>query len=389
MRPEYHKLIMADSMLAAAALIVFIVWGWQAAVCILFSALVLSSVFVSEIRRREAQASSLSDEIDRILYGEEHWNLDEYSEGELAILQDKVRKLVIRLREQADQLQKEKKLRLLTSIIMIVFSAFMQCYIMNVFMAPCNLISGGFTGLALLINKVCALVNINFPTQVGIIALNVPAAILCYKHISPRFTFLSCVQFFLVSFFISIFHFEPFFKDQILNVLFGGFLWGFSISLSLRAGGSTGGTDFIAQYVSSKIHRGIWDYVFFYNCAMIIVFGYLCGWIYAGYSILFQFLSTKTISSLYQRYAQITVEFTTNDPDPIIDAFMATCRHGMSVFECYGAYSHRKYYVCKAVISTYELRDVVDNVRKVDPKVLINTYNTVNFYGNFYQKPLE
>ena len=108
MRPEYNKLIMADSMLAATALIVFIVWGWQAAVCILFSALVLSSVFVSEIRRREAQASSLSDEIDRILYGEEHWNLDEYSEGELAILQDKVRKLVIRLREQADQLQKEK-----------------------------------------------------------------------------------------------------------------------------------------------------------------------------------------------------------------------------------------------------------------------------------------
>ena len=30
------------------------------------------------------------------------------------------------------QLQKEKKLRLLTSTIMIVFSAFMQCYIMNV-----------------------------------------------------------------------------------------------------------------------------------------------------------------------------------------------------------------------------------------------------------------
>lgn len=108
MRPEYNKLIMADSMLAAAALIIFFVWGWQAAVCIIFSAFVLSGVFASEICRREAQASSLSDEIDRILYGEEHWNLDEYSEGELAILQDKVRKLVIRLREQADQLQKEK-----------------------------------------------------------------------------------------------------------------------------------------------------------------------------------------------------------------------------------------------------------------------------------------
>lgn len=92
---------------------------------------------------------------------------------------------------------------------------------------------------------------------------------------------------------------------------------------------------------------------------------------------------------MYQRYAQITVEFTTDDPDSVIDAFMAACHHGMSVFECYGAYSQKKYYVCKAVISTYELRDVIENVQKVDPKVLINTYNTVNFYGNFYQKPLE
>ena len=61
MRPEYNKLIMADSMLAAAALIVFFVWGWQAAVCIVFSAFVLSGVFISEICRRETQASSLSD----------------------------------------------------------------------------------------------------------------------------------------------------------------------------------------------------------------------------------------------------------------------------------------------------------------------------------------
>lgn len=286
-------------------------------------------------------------------------------------------------------LKKERKLRFCFSICTIVLSAFLQCYILNVFMDPCNLISGGFTGLALLIHKICALVHINFPVQIGIILLNIPAAALCYKHISHRFTFLSCLNFFLVSFFLSTLHFEPFFRDEILNVLFGDFLWGFSISLALRAGGSTGGTDFIAQYVSSRIHRGIWDYVFFFNVAMIIVFGYFCGWIYAGYSIIFQFLSTKTISTLYQRYAQITVEFTTDDPDSVIDAFMAACHHGMSVFECYGAYSQKKHYVCKAVISTYELRDVIENVQKVDPKVLINTYNTVNFYGNFYQKPLE
>lgn len=108
MKPEYKKLLLADSGLAVIALILFFVRGWQMAVCILFPTVVLSYVFVAEMKRRERQAADLSDEIDRILYGEESWQMDLYTEGELAILQDKVRKLVIRMREQAEQLQKEK-----------------------------------------------------------------------------------------------------------------------------------------------------------------------------------------------------------------------------------------------------------------------------------------
>lgn len=287
------------------------------------------------------------------------------------------------------ELQKQKRVRLIISICMIVASAFAQVYIMQVFMNPCNLISGGFTGISLLVNKICALFGINFPVSVGILALNLPAALLCYKYVSKRFAYLSCLQFGLVSLFLELFTFNPFFDDQTLNVLFGGLLWGFSISMSLRAGGSTGGTDFIAQFVSNKINKGIWEYVFAFNCVMLIIFGMIFGWIHAGYSIVFQFLSTKAISSLYQRYNQVTLEFITSDADPVIDAFMAACRHGMSVFEGYGGYSHRKIYICKAVVSTYEVADVVDNVRKVDPKVIVNTYHTANFYGNFHQKPLD
>ncbi|MFR3430473.1 MAG: hypothetical protein ACLTTH_10415 [Holdemanella porci] len=33
-----------------------------------------------------------------------------------------------------------------------------------------------------------------------------------------------------------------------------------------------------------------------------------------GYSIIFQFISTQTISRFYHRYAQITVEITTENP---------------------------------------------------------------------------
>lgn len=290
---------------------------------------------------------------------------------------------------QIHELEKNQKIHLVISVVLIIASAMIQSYIMQVFMDPCNLLSGGFTGISILISRITALVGFDFPVSVGIILLNLPAAILCYKQLSKRFVFLSCLQFGLVSLFLEILHFEPFFDDQTLNVLFGGLLWGFSIAMALRAGGSTGGTDFIAQYVSNKIHKGIWDYIFAGNCIMLVIFGAIFGWVHAGYSIVFQFLSTKAVSSLYQRYKQITLEIMTKDPEPVIETFMETCHHGMSIFEGYGGFSHSKIFVCKAVVSTYEVQDVIYNVRKTDPNVIINTYHTANFYGRFYQKPLD
>ena len=286
-------------------------------------------------------------------------------------------------------LQKIKSIRFIISIIMIIESSLLQVYVINVFMDPCNLLSSGFTGVAILLNKISNLFGFNFSTSLGILALNIPAALLAYKSVSHRFTLLSCIQFILTSVFLQFLDFSPLFDDLTLNVLFGGFLYGMSVVLALRANGSTGGTDFIALYVSNKIHKSIWDYVFIFNCSMLIIFGYLFGWEHAGYSIIFQLISTRTISNFYQRYEQITIEITTNDPEVITEAFMNNFHHGMSVITAYGGYSKKRFYLCKTVVSSYEVRDVVDCIRSVKPDALINTYSTLNFYGKFYQKPIE
>ena len=286
-------------------------------------------------------------------------------------------------------LQKIKSIRFIISIIMIIASSLLQVYVINVFMDPCNLLSSGFTGVAILLNKISNLFGFNFSTSLGILALNIPAALLAYKSVSHRFTLLSCIQFILTSVFLQFLDFSPLFDDLTLNVLFGGFLYGMSVVLALRANGSTGGTDFIALYVSNKIHKSIWDYVFIFNCSMLIIFGYLFGWEHAGYSIIFQLKSTRTISNFYQRYEQITIEITTNDPEVITEAFMNNFHHGMSVITAYGGYSKKRFYLCKTVVSSYEVRDVVDCIRSVKPDALINTYSTLNFYGKFYQKPIE
>ena len=88
---------------------------------------------------------------------------------------------------QIHELEKNQKIHLVISVILIIASALIQSYIMQVFMDPCNLLSGGFTGISILISRITALFGFEFPVSVGIILLNLPAAILCYKQLSKRF----------------------------------------------------------------------------------------------------------------------------------------------------------------------------------------------------------
>ena len=160
------------------------------------------------------------------------------------------------------------------------------------------------------------------------------------------------------------------FDDALLNIIFGGFAYGLMTVLALKRNASTGGTDFIALYVSNKIGKSIWEYVFVFNATLIVIFGFMFGWEYAGYSILFQFISTKTIDSFYNRYERMTLQITTAKPDEVI-------------------YSGHPVSLLHTVVSSYEVNDIVEVIRSVDDKVIINAFKTENFYGGFYLKPIE
>lgn len=279
--------------------------------------------------------------------------------------------------------------RRLITIGAVIGSALLQTFVIQSFIRPAQLLSGGFTGIAILLDDIASLYGRSFPISLGILALNIPVAILCSRSISMRFTFYSMIQVFLASLFLKICHFQPLFEDLMLNVLFGGFLYGIAIAMALRGNASTGGTDFIALYVSNKTGRSIWEYVFAGNVLILCVFGYMFGWLYAGYSILFQFVSTKTISAFHHRYERVTLQITTTKAEEIIRAYVEHCRHGISCVEAMGGYSHKKMYLLHTVVSSYEVSEIIALLRAHDPHIIVNMIKTENFYGGFYQAPME
>lgn len=279
--------------------------------------------------------------------------------------------------------------RRVITIVAVIGSALLQAFVIQTFIRPANLLSSGFTGVAILIDDIASLYGRSFSTSLGMLALNIPVAILCSRSISVRFTFYSMLQVFLASFFLKVCRFSPFFDDILLNVIFGGFLYGLAIAIALRGNASTGGTDFIALYVSNKTGRSIWEYVFAGNVVILCIFGYMFGWLYAGYSILFQFISTRTISAFHHRYERVTLQITTTKAEDVIKAYVAQYRHGISCVDAVGGYSHRKMYLLHTVVSSYEVSDIVALMHRQDPHIIINMIKTENFYGGFYQAPIE
>lgn len=288
-----------------------------------------------------------------------------------------------------DKLKNNSVVRRLITLVAVVLSALLQVYVIQTMVWPGNLLSGGFTGIALLIDQWTSLNGFRISTSLAMVVLNVPVALLCSKSISVRFTLFSLLQVGLSSLLLKVMTFEPLFDDVLLAAVFGGFLYGLSVAIALRGNASTGGTDFIALFVSNKTGKSIWEYVFLGNVIVLSIFGYLFGWEHAGYSILFQFISTKTIASLHHRYERVTLQITTVNADEIMKQYVSRYRHGMSCAEVVGGYSRKKMYLLHTVVSSYEVEDMVHTLRQIDPHIIINIFKTENFYGTFYREPMR
>lgn len=288
------------------------------------------------------------------------------------------------LYERALSLGRFASVRRIVTTICVVVSALMQAYVIEAFIDPANLLAGGFTGIALLLDRIASLMGLSFPTSVGVLVLNIPVAIACWRSISKRFVLFSMLQVALLSLFLNIFEFPAILPgDTVLEVLFGGVLIGLSTVLALKGGASTAGTDFIALYVSNRTGRTIWTAVFVGNCLMLLVFGAIFGWRPAAYSIVFQFIATKTVDEFYHRYQRSAMFITTKRPTDVARAYTQEMDHGASIINATGAFTGEPVGIIHAVLSTYEVSDATKLVRAVDPRAVISVVPNESFVGNF------
>ena len=275
-------------------------------------------------------------------------------------------------------------------ILVICFASFLMALNIKSFVRTGGLYPGGATGLALLIQRAADMfLHITIPYTIVNILLNAIPVYIGFRFIGKKFTMYSCLMIVLTSVLTDIIPGYAITYDTLLISIFGGLINGFVIGLCLHMNATTGGTDFIAIYLSEKKEIDSWNVVLGINVVILAAAGVLFGWDKALYSIIFQYTSTQVVHILYRKYQHETLFIVTNKATEVYEVISKMSNHGATIMEGEGSYEHQERKIVYSVVSSAQSKSIIREVKKADPHAFVNAIKAVQIAGRFYQKPNE
>lgn len=271
---------------------------------------------------------------------------------------------------------------------MMVAASVIMGWNLQTFVRPAGLFPGGFTGLTRLLQGISVLLwGVEPPFTPINLALNAVPVVVSFKFIGKKFTGYSCLMIVLSGLLTDLLPSYPPTTDPLLMAVFGGLFNALGITICLMANATSGGTDFIAIFLSEKFGIDSWNYIFAGNVTILIIAGALFGWEKALYSIIFQFTSTQVLHMLYKRYQKQTLLIVTKKPNEIYEAIKATTNHDATLIKGQGCYLKKECDILYSVVGRDEVRKILNRVKEIDPGAFVNMIRTESLSGRFYQRP--
>ena len=287
-------------------------------------------------------------------------------------------------------MKRSKTFNLIIQILVASFASFVMAININTFVHTGGLLPGGASGITLLIQEsFSSFANIKVSYTVINLLVNAIPVYIGFKFIGKRFTTVSCYVIVLTSVLTDLLPSVIITKDIMLISVFGGLINGAAIGLCLLMDATSGGTDFIAIYLSEK--RGVDSFYIplVINGVILALAGIMFDWDKALYSIIFQFASTMAIRMIYRKYQKATIFVITNKPREVCDTIASISNHGATILEGEGSYEHCERNVVYSVVSGAEAGKVTSAIKKADENAFVNVLKTERVMGRFYQRPTE
>ena len=248
----------------------------------------------------------------------------------------------------------------------------------DVFYHHSQLISGGITGVAMILNY-----SLGWNTSVINILFNIPIFIWGWIALGRRHVLISIYGTIMISVALELFSGITLpYESPLTTVVLGGAITGFGGGIMFRAGGSSGGTDIVGKILNKYYSIGIATTSLAFNVLILVVYGFLYNLDLAMLT-----LATATVSSFVNNYINDGIDrrralyIVTDKAEEMALRIHSEMKRGATAIPCEGATLHNPKTMLYVVISRYQLAVIKRIIKETDPQAFFTIHVTTGVYG--------
>ncbi|WP_346937112.1 YitT family protein [Clostridium sp.] len=255
----------------------------------------------------------------------------------------------------------------------------------NVYYSPQHLVTGGISGLAIILDYVFSI-----PLWLTNVIVNIPLFIVGIKIKGMDFAKKSIFGAAYVSVALWYTSFiPPVQSDLLISSVFGGLFIGTGVGLVLRSSASTGGTDLLAIIIKHYLKKVPINQIMMYIDGMIILVGlFVFGVEKAMYALISIFIVSKVVNTLVEgvNYSK-EVHIISEKSNEIAQELMRHLNRGITSINGKGVYTGKSKDILYIVCSTEELIELQRIVKEVDKEAFIIINDVREVVGRGFTQP--
>ena len=257
----------------------------------------------------------------------------------------------------------------------------------NAFLVPHQFLSGGLTGMAMVLYYLTG-----FPIGMANLLLNIPILLLSLKFMGKFYTLITILGTVCCSVFIDLTSFLADYnvvKEPLVAAISGGVVLGLSMGLLYRYNSNTGGLDVVGAILKKYYNLEIGYVVFALNFVIVTAGAFIFTLEPAICTLISMYINANLSSRIVIGFAQRKAAFIVSDkPLEISDAILRNIHHGATLLYGQGAFSGADKKIIFAIVDLTQVTRVRHLVEDIDPHAFVFLMNTTDVIGRGFTSPL-
>ncbi|MBW2056926.1 MAG: YitT family protein [Deltaproteobacteria bacterium] len=264
----------------------------------------------------------------------------------------------------------------------ITLGSFICAVAVNGILVPKHFLSGGFTGLSLIIYYFVERIDLGWLYLI----LNVPLFVLGWVRVSRQFFFYSLFGMGVFSFALLVTKVTITVHDQLLAAILAGIIGGTGSGIIFRSYGSAGGLDIVAIFFQQKYSVRLGQTILAFNVMVLLGCAFLFGIDLALYTLVYLFVSTYIIELVLVGLNQRKTVFVISERSTeITRGILEQMNRGVTLFKGEGGYTRVPRDIVYTAITMKELTRLKDLVFSIDPDAFVVVNDTKEVLGRGHE----